>query len=193
MSPRASARLLAKLILYHPDQAPPALLRLVSSRPPPPPPPPAPEPEPIQRHPKPIPGRPLAIHDIVEMVAWFYEMGISDLKFGGAVRLFAYPRFIAFYLARTMLYDHLGQRMSVSAIGRRFSYDHTSVIHGIRQIAAGMEMDDRLRDEIEVIRLHLLGDDGGEPLGIPQSRLSEYIKYRNGALYEKTKSAEDCP
>lgn len=183
MSPHASARLLAKLILHHPDQAPPALLRLVSSRPAPATPPPEPELGPPAA--KPTPGRPLSVHDIIEMVAWFYEMTPGDLKFGGAVRLFAYPRFVAFYLARTMLHDPMGASMSVSAIGRRFNYDHTSVIHGIRQIAAGMEMDGRLRDEIEVIRLHLLGDEGGEPRGIPQSRLSEYIKYRNGALYDR--------
>ena len=87
---------------------------------------------------------------IIEEVAEFYEVHplaiVGQRRTRGAIR----PRHIAMYLAREMTTRSFPQIAVI--FGDR---DHTTIHHGHRNICHAREADDRLRDEIDVLRLRI--------------------------------------
>ncbi len=87
---------------------------------------------------------------IIKIVSQFYDVAamevMSDRRTANIVR----PRQISMYLAKTMTLKSLPE------IGRRFGgRDHTTVLHAVRKIEGLVESDERLADEIEVLKLHI--------------------------------------
>jgi len=87
---------------------------------------------------------------IMRETASFYETTVLNLKSEQRGHSFIKPRFVAMHLARTMTLR------SLPTIGKKFGgRDHTTVLHAVRKIAAQVETDERLRDEVEVLKLRI--------------------------------------
>lgn len=161
MSAAASMRLLAKLMIHHPEHAP-ADITIAAA--------PALPARTQRERPEPL----LTVPGIIAMVAWFYQIDSHLLRYGGRRKYLAYPRFIAYYLITELL------GMNRSAIGHRFAADHTTVLHGLRVIADSMVDDAHLRDEVEILRLHITDQADAQTPCRGESALAQYIrrKYR---------------
>jgi chromosomal replication initiation ATPase DnaA len=85
--------------------------------------------------PPPAPRAPL-VEDIQRVACRYFEVKRNDLLSPRRAQRVAYPRQIAFYLAKTMTMK------SFPDIGRRFGgRDHTTVLHGYRKIERLMKTD----------------------------------------------------
>lgn len=93
---------------------------------------------------------PLAI-DILSVVADFYEITINDLKSARRSIHICLPRHICCFLMKdlTLLsYPQMG-----ASLGRR---DHTTIIHGVQKITKMIFEEDRIADEIELLKIKIL-------------------------------------
>ena len=89
----------------------------------------------------------IAMDDIEEIVAARYHIRITDLKSRRRSKTLVHPRQIAMYLCRELTDS------SFPEIGRQFGgKDHTTIIHGCRQIAKALEADTDLRATIESLK-----------------------------------------
>lgn len=85
----------------------------------------------------------LSIGEIQGTVAKYFSVSVSDLKGKKRVKQIVMPRQIAMYLAREMTDS------SLPKIGQEFGgKDHTTVIHAHEKIAASLNSDSGLKDEI---------------------------------------------
>ncbi len=92
----------------------------------------------------------IAMDDIEEAVAARYHLRVADLKSRRRSKTLVQPRQIAMYLCREMT------NSSFPEIGRHFGgKDHTTIIHGCRQIAKALETDGDLRATIESLKTHI--------------------------------------
>lgn len=88
---------------------------------------------------------------IVEEVAAFYEVPAVGIVGESHRHSLSRPRHIATWLA-----DHLTGFSSVR-IGRSFGdRDHSTIVHGIKKINAALKTNERLADEIQIIKLRIL-------------------------------------
>lgn len=196
-APRECQRLLAKLIANHPAYAPPDLVQALRphvpvTEPRPVPPPPLPQLTPTDRaiaakyRPTLVPKHQPSIADIVDVVAWFYQIPPDDLYMQRRYIELTWPRQIVFYLARTLIINpHYHEPLSYPAIARRFGMDHTSVMHGVHRITDALANDEHLRDEVDVIRLHVQdacmghANYNAKAMDFRDSRLFRYYRERN--------------
>jgi chromosomal replication initiator protein len=89
----------------------------------------------------------IAMDDIEEIVAARYHVRIADLKSRRRSKTLVQPRQIAMYLCRELTDS------SFPEIGRQFGgKDHTTIIHGCRQIAKALEANSDLRAAIESLK-----------------------------------------
>lgn len=89
----------------------------------------------------------IAMDDIEEIVAARYHVRITDLNSRRRSKTLVHPRQIAMYLCRELTDS------SFPEIGRQFGgKDHTTIIHGCRQIAKALEADSDLRATIESLK-----------------------------------------
>ena len=89
----------------------------------------------------------IAMDDIEEIVAARYHVRITDLKSRRRSKTLVHPRQIAMYLCRELTDS------SFPEIGRQFGgKDHTTIIHGCRQIAKALEANSDLRATIESLK-----------------------------------------
>jgi chromosomal replication initiator protein len=96
--------------------------------------------------------KPLTTAEICRRVEGFYGMAPGTIGNRSRNRDIARPRQIAMYLSRTMG----GQ--SLPRIGRMFGgYDHTTVLHAVRQVTKLIETDGDFAEEVEVLREGLAG------------------------------------
>nr|WP_246333175.1 chromosomal replication initiator protein DnaA [Aureimonas mangrovi] len=87
------------------------------------------------------------IEDILKFVSRHYNVSRADILSARRTRTIVRPRQIAMYLAKTMT------PRSLPEIGRRFGgRDHTTVLHAVRKIEAERGQDEKLSDELDVIR-----------------------------------------
>lgn len=101
-------------------------------------------PEPTESDPLP------SISLIISETAKFYNIEKVDFVSARRTRAIARPRQVAMYLAKTMTLRSLPE------IGRRFGdRDHTTILHGVRKTTARLLSEDRLQDEIEVLKLRI--------------------------------------
>ncbi|WP_051631241.1 chromosomal replication initiator protein DnaA [Afifella pfennigii] len=89
----------------------------------------------------------IRIEDIQKVVARHYNVSRQDLVSARRTRTVVKPRQIAMYLAKTMT------PRSFPEIGKRFGgRDHTTVLHAVRKIEGMVGADQKLSDEIELLR-----------------------------------------
>ncbi|WP_294645113.1 chromosomal replication initiator protein DnaA [uncultured Aureimonas sp.] len=87
------------------------------------------------------------IEDILKFVSRHYNVSRTDILSARRTRTIVRPRQIAMYLAKTMT------PRSLPEIGRRFGgRDHTTVLHAVRKIEAERANDEKLSEELDVIR-----------------------------------------
>ena len=91
--------------------------------------------------------RRVRIEDILKFVSRHYNVTRTDLLSARRTRTIVRPRQIAMYLAKTMT------PRSLPEIGRRFGgRDHTTVLHAVRKIEGERAKDDKLSEELDLIR-----------------------------------------
>ena len=84
---------------------------------------------------------------IIQQVAEFYDLHEKDLLTSSRKKEIVRPRQIAMYLLREEL------KNSFPFIGRKFSgKDHTTAIHSYKKIAADLEKNKKLEEEISLIK-----------------------------------------
>jgi chromosomal replication initiator protein len=87
------------------------------------------------------------IEDILKFVSRHYNVSRADILSARRTRTIVRPRQIAMYLAKTMT------PRSLPEIGRRFGgRDHTTVLHAVRKIEAERAGDEKLGEELDLIR-----------------------------------------
>ena len=85
--------------------------------------------------------------DIIKVVSDFYGIDEKEITDKGRKKRIAVPRQIAMYMIRIEL------NTSYPGIGECFGgRDHTTVIHAFRKISKEMEVDEKLKEDIGVIR-----------------------------------------
>ncbi|MEF2553603.1 chromosomal replication initiator protein DnaA [Aurantimonas sp. A2-1-M11] len=91
--------------------------------------------------------RRVRIEDILKFVSRHYNVTRTDILSARRTRTIVRPRQIAMYLAKTMT------PRSLPEIGRRFGgRDHTTVLHAVRKIEGERAKDDKLSEELDIIR-----------------------------------------
>lgn len=83
---------------------------------------------------------------IKEVVADYYKIEVSDLSSKNRSSSIAYPRQIAMYLCRNMLDCALGN------IGAAFEKDHTTIMHGVKQIDKKIKTMESVKKDVENLR-----------------------------------------
>ncbi len=93
----------------------------------------------------------ITIRQLLEVVATFYELNRQDLVMSKCRRReLALPRQIAMYLLRTEL------NTSYPTIGHEFGgRDHTTAIHAVKQIEKKIQLEGRLKHDIDLIKQRL--------------------------------------
>lgn len=88
----------------------------------------------------------ISIQDIQNVVGEHYDVRLEDFSAKKRTKSIAFPRQIAMYLSRELT-DH-----SLPKIGEEFGgRDHTTVIHAHEKIKNQMQVDEKLKKEIESI------------------------------------------
>ncbi|HEY9056430.1 MAG TPA: chromosomal replication initiator protein DnaA [Aurantimonas sp.] len=91
--------------------------------------------------------RRVRVEDILKFVSRHYNVTRTDLLSARRTRTIVRPRQIAMYLAKTMT------PRSLPEIGRRFGgRDHTTVLHAVRKIEGERANDEKLSEELDLIR-----------------------------------------
>jgi chromosomal replication initiator protein len=91
--------------------------------------------------------RRVRIEEIQRIVARHYNVSKSDLLSNRRTRVIVRPRQIAMYLSKFLT------PRSLPEIGRRFgNRDHTTVLHAVRKIEALLQDDNKLAQEIELLK-----------------------------------------
>lgn len=92
-----------------------------------------------------------AMRDILRAVATHYRVSVVHIKSHRRTANLVLPRHVAYYLCKTLT------GRSLPEIGRHVGdKDHTTVLHGVRKIAAQLQTDARLAADIRAIQA-LLG------------------------------------
>lgn len=91
--------------------------------------------------------RKVTVDEIMRKVSEHYNLRIADLLGPKRTRTIARPRQVAMYLAKTMT------QRSLPEIGRRFGgRDHTTVIHAVRRIKELQDTDQRIAEDVVLLR-----------------------------------------
>lgn len=90
--------------------------------------------------------------EVINIVASFYNLRLSQLKGNKRDRLYAKPRQILYYILRSELNIPLMEIGNI--LGGR---DHTTIIHGVRKITQQVVDDQRLREDILGIKNKIYG------------------------------------
>jgi chromosomal replication initiator protein len=94
--------------------------------------------------------RKITVDEIMRKVSEHYNVRIADLLGPKRTRTIARPRQVAMYLAKTMT------QRSLPEIGRRFGgRDHTTVIHAVRKIKELQDSDQRIAEDVVLLRRSL--------------------------------------
>lgn len=87
---------------------------------------------------------------IMAKVAAFYGLSVLDLKGPFRTKAVCLPRHVAFYLLKEVL------GLSLPETGRVMNRDHTTVLHGIRQIKRLILIDGELASDIAHLEAQLI-------------------------------------
>lgn len=86
---------------------------------------------------------------VAATVAEYYEVDLGLMLGPSRMAHIAFPRQVTMYLMRTSFNKPWNE------IGRRMNRDHTTALHGYRKIAKLIETDQKVKDDIDVLRLKL--------------------------------------
>jgi len=94
--------------------------------------------------------------DIQSIVANFYNVSMLDLLSVRRTPTLVHPRHIAMYLCKKLT------GVSLPQIGKKFAgRDHTTILHAVRKIEGLLLWDERLADEVYILRIkiseHMMG------------------------------------
>ncbi|MEO1460151.1 MAG: chromosomal replication initiator protein DnaA, partial [Pseudomonadota bacterium] len=96
--------------------------------------------------------RKVTVEEIKRQVAEHYNLRMSDLISPRRQRTVARPRQVAMYLAKTLT------SKSLPEIGRSFGgRDHTTVLHAVKKVEELRKADERLAEDVEILRRTLEG------------------------------------
>jgi chromosomal replication initiator protein len=85
--------------------------------------------------------------DVLRAVSHYYRVSLDELKSSTRAQRIAHPRQVGMYLLREDI------KLSLPEIGRQLGdRDHTTVMHGIKKVAARIPSDTQLRSELQAIR-----------------------------------------
>ena len=88
----------------------------------------------------------ISIEEVIRAVAKHYGLKTGDLKSPKRAKPITRARQIAMYLCRELTSE------SFPEIGSRFGgRDHATVIHGVKKIAAQLEVDTELQSDIQTL------------------------------------------
>ena len=90
--------------------------------------------------------RRITIEEIQKRVAEHFEIRFADMHSPRRARAVARPRQIAMYLAKQLT------SRSLPEIGRRFSRDHTTVMHAVKKVEALCQADPAFAEDVELLR-----------------------------------------
>jgi chromosomal replication initiator protein len=93
-----------------------------------------------------------SMRSIVHIVADAYEIAVNELLSHRRTQRFCLARQVAYYLCKVTTTKSLPE--IGMAIGNR---DHTTIMYGVRQIAARIAVDDEFRDKVNAIRARIEG------------------------------------
>jgi chromosomal replication initiator protein len=97
------------------------------------------------------PPKRVTIEEILRMISKHYVVSRQDLLSARRTRNVVLPRQVAMYLAKILT------PRSLPEIGRRFGgRDHTTVLHAVRKIEEKSKTDERLAQDIELVKRLLL-------------------------------------
>ncbi|KXB45461.1 replication initiator protein DnaA [Tissierellia bacterium KA00581] len=88
----------------------------------------------------------ITIDLIKETVAKYFKINISDLSSKNRSSSISYPRQVAMYLCRNMLDCALGN------IGDAFEKDHTTIMHGVKQIDKKIKTSDSIKKDVDTLK-----------------------------------------
>jgi chromosomal replication initiator protein len=91
--------------------------------------------------------RTLSPKQVIEKTADFYDIGIDELTGSKRDKEIVLPRQIAMYIMREEL--HLSYPKIAKEVGRK---DHTTIMHGVEKIEKEIDSNERLRQEINLIK-----------------------------------------
>lgn len=91
--------------------------------------------------------RTLSPKQVIEKTADFYDIGIDELTGSKRDKEIVLPRQIAMYIMREEL--HLSYPKIAKEVGRK---DHTTIMHGVEKIEKDIDSNERLRQEINLIK-----------------------------------------
>jgi hypothetical protein len=99
----------------------------------------------------------VAVPRILAAVAAHYDVEVAEILAHRRTAHLVIPRQVAMYLAKALT------GRSLPDIGRRFGgRDHTTILHGVRKIAALMQRDAELAEDVAELTAHLVGGDRRE-------------------------------
>ena len=102
-------------------------------------------------HGKPTDTKRVTVEAIVDAVVRYYGVKVTDLHSKKRNRSIAFPRQVCMYLARAHT------RYSLEEIGGYFGgRDHTTILHGVRQIKSYLENDPKIAGQVKAIEQQLL-------------------------------------
>lgn len=88
----------------------------------------------------------ITIDLIKETVANYFKINVKDLSSKNRSSSISYPRQVAMYLCRNMLDCALGN------IGQAFEKDHTTIMHGVKQIDKKIKTTDSVKKDVDTLR-----------------------------------------
>lgn len=91
--------------------------------------------------------RTLSPKQVIEKTADFYDIGIDELTGSKRDKEIVLPRQIAMYIMREEL--HLSYPKIAKEVGRK---DHTTIMHGVEKIEKEIDSNERMRQEINLIK-----------------------------------------
>ncbi|MBM3553979.1 MAG: chromosomal replication initiator protein DnaA [Alphaproteobacteria bacterium] len=95
--------------------------------------------------------RKVNVEDIQKLVATHYNIRLNEMNSSRRARSIARPRQVAMWLCKQLT------PRSLPEIGRKFSRDHTTVMHAVRKIDELRMTDRALAEDLELLRRQLEG------------------------------------
>lgn len=96
-------------------------------------------------------GQKISIEEVQQRVAEFFGLRVADLRAKRRTKLVAHARQVAMYLVREFTHSSLVE------IGEYFGgRDHTTVLHACREIGRQLGADQRVKDNLLIIRKRFL-------------------------------------
>ncbi len=99
---------------------------------------------------QPSPQKRISVESILKSVSTLFEVRVSDLKGDSRTKEVAFPRQVAMYLAKELINESLIKLASYFG-----GKTHSTLLHAWKKVAARLEKDETLRQQIHMARRNL--------------------------------------